>query len=232
MVTNKILLIAGSVLLADYLLAQVNKPRIVYVENRKNINASTVPPFGIYINKEQIDNELLLKHELVHWEQYKRTGAIIFFIRYIVEAMVYGYDSMPLEIEARKKCGESQYCIENYTECVRTGQAKTVSNPNFRKIGSVNDLWYIGNSNIHGEGILAGKNIDARTFIDVAIGKNWVITKFGSKINHSYSPNAELLQKNDIYVVISTKEIPLGQEITVNYSKNPIFIKGPEKHYK
>ena len=81
MVTKKILLIAGSVLLADYLLAQVNKPRIVYVENRKNINASTVPPFGIYINKEQIDNELLLKHELVHWEQYKRTGAIIFFIK-------------------------------------------------------------------------------------------------------------------------------------------------------
>jgi hypothetical protein len=133
MVTKKVLLIAGGVILVDYLFAQINKPKIVYVDNRKNINASTIPPFGIYINKEQIHNNLLLKHELVHWEQYKRTGAIIFFIRYIAEQMFYGYDAMPLEIEARKKCEESQYCVENYTECVRNGQSKTVFNKNFRK---------------------------------------------------------------------------------------------------
>ncbi|NDC96440.1 hypothetical protein EB077_14135, partial [bacterium] len=65
MVNKKILLIAGGVILADYLFAQINRPKIVYVDNRKNINASTIPPFGIYINKEQVDNELLLKHELV-----------------------------------------------------------------------------------------------------------------------------------------------------------------------
>lgn len=42
----------------------------------------------------------------------------------------FGYDKMPMEIEARKN--ESDYCKNNYTECVRNGTAKTVYNPNFR----------------------------------------------------------------------------------------------------
>ena len=42
----------------------------------------------------------------------------------------YGYDKMPMEKEARKN--ETEYCKENYTGCVRTGQAQTVFNPNFR----------------------------------------------------------------------------------------------------
>lgn len=133
MVNKKVLLVVGSVLIVDYLLAQVNKPKIYIVDNKKSYNAQVVPPFGIYINKSQSDNNLLLQHEMVHWKQYRRTGAILFYLRYLVENVIYGYDNMPMEIEARKECGESEYCIKNYTECVRNGKAKTVFNENFRK---------------------------------------------------------------------------------------------------
>ncbi|NDD83697.1 SET domain-containing protein-lysine N-methyltransferase [bacterium] len=236
MVNKKILLIAGGVILADYLFAQINRPKIVYVDNRKNINASTIPPFGIYINKEQVDNELLLKHELVHWEQYKRTGAILFYIRYLAEKMIYGYDKMPLEIEARKKCNESDFCIDNYTECVRSGKALTVSNPNFRKENQSyiegNKNWTISNSNIHGKGVFLNCDVPDKSIIDIAVGKFFIVTEFGSKINHSNSPNCELKELNDIFIVVSCKSIRKGEEITLNYDKNPNFLQYSEAHYK
>ena len=109
MVNKKVLLVFGSVLIVDYLLAQVNKPKIYIVDNKKNYNAQVVPPFGIYINKSQSDNNLLLQHEMVHWKQYRRTGAILFYLRYLVENVIYGYDNMPMEIEARKEVGESEW---------------------------------------------------------------------------------------------------------------------------
>lgn len=133
MVNKKVLLIIGGVLLVDYLLAQVNNPKIYIVDDKKNYNAKVVPPFGIYINKSKSENSLLLQHEMVHWKQYKRTGALLFYLRYFTEYAIYGYDNMPMEIEARKEVGESIYCIKNYTECVRSAKSKTVSNPNFRK---------------------------------------------------------------------------------------------------
>jgi hypothetical protein len=77
MVTKKVLLIAGGIILVDYLIAQVNKPKIYIVDDKRNYNAQAVPPFGIYINKSQSDNVILIKHELAHWKQYKRTGAIL-----------------------------------------------------------------------------------------------------------------------------------------------------------
>lgn len=42
----------------------------------------------------------------------------------------FGYDKMPLEIQARTN--ESEYCKKNYTECVRKGIAKTINDPYFR----------------------------------------------------------------------------------------------------
>lgn len=133
MVNKKVLLIAGGIVLVDYLIAQVNNPKIYIVDDKQNYNAQAVPPFVIYINKSQSNNLLLIQHEMVHWKQYKRTGAIIFYLRYLAEYVIYGYDNMPMEIEARKEVGESEYCIKNYTECVRNGKAKTVFNENFRK---------------------------------------------------------------------------------------------------
>ncbi len=96
-----------------------------------NYNARTVPPFGIYINELQKGNIELINHEKIHWDQYKKKGLIPFYFQYTKQACEYGYDKMPMEMEAR--ANESDYCKENYSECVRIGLAKTVYNPNFRK---------------------------------------------------------------------------------------------------
>lgn len=80
-----------------------------------------IPPFGIFIKKEFEGNEKILNHELKHWEQWKRLGTWNFYKQYFAEYFKHGYDKMPLEIEAR--FDESEYCKENYTECVKQGLA-------------------------------------------------------------------------------------------------------------
>jgi hypothetical protein len=63
----------------------------------------TLPPFGIYILKERMNDELLKRHELVHWEQYQRMGVIRFCVTYLWYNIRYGYWNNPMEIEARQK---------------------------------------------------------------------------------------------------------------------------------
>jgi len=118
----------------DYFLARSSKePKINFVEKLPgNYNAQTIPPFGIDIKISERENQRLIAHELEHWNQYKQTGAIIYGLKYCLQRVFYGYDNMPFEIEARKSAGENPDCIGNYTECVRTGKALTVYNPNFR----------------------------------------------------------------------------------------------------
>ena len=96
----------------------------------KDYNARTIPPFGIYVKESEKDNQALIEHEKVHWKQYQKKGLINFYSQYANELKQYGYDKMPMEKDARKN--ETEYCKENYTECVRKGTAKTVYNPNFR----------------------------------------------------------------------------------------------------
>lgn len=119
----------------DFLIANQRNPvKINFVKSLPgNYNAQTIPPFGINILETEIQNQNLKNHELFHWKQYQDTGAILYAIRYGIERVLYGYDKMPMEIEARKSVNENQYCIDNYTECVRNGLSITVQNPDFRK---------------------------------------------------------------------------------------------------
>lgn len=95
-----------------------------------NFNAITAPPFGIFIRADQVTNAVLLRHELVHWDQYQRLGLLDYYVTYLGQYIGVGYDSMALEQEARQE--ESPYCQSNYTSCVRDGLSLTVHNPNFR----------------------------------------------------------------------------------------------------
>ena len=61
----------------------------------------TLPPFGIFILKERINDTVLRNHELVHWEQYKKLGTIGFYAKYLYYNFKYGYWNNPMEIEAR-----------------------------------------------------------------------------------------------------------------------------------
>ena len=107
-------------------------PKIYYVKSLpKGYNAQTIPPFGIFIKEEYKNNMELLEHELVHWKQYQRMNLLPFYFQYFKELREYGYDNAPMEIEARFI--ENDFCKKNYTQCVRDGIAKTISNKNFKK---------------------------------------------------------------------------------------------------
>ena len=61
----------------------------------------TLPPFGIYILSERINDQRLNKHEMQHWKQYQQMGLIKFYLTYIWYNIRYGYTNNPMEIDAR-----------------------------------------------------------------------------------------------------------------------------------
>jgi len=107
-------------------------PPRLYIKERLpgNYNALTIPPVGIFIKKSEKDNQALIDHERIHWNQFQRKGTAGYYLQYALEYIRHGYDKMPMEIDARQK--ERPYCRVNYSECVRTGQSVTVHNPDFR----------------------------------------------------------------------------------------------------
>ena len=71
--------------------------------------ASTIPPFGIFIEaKYRSENTNLpcsiIKHEMVHWQQYKRMGLFSFHYSYIKCYLNTGRINNWMEDEARKPC--------------------------------------------------------------------------------------------------------------------------------
>jgi len=78
-------------------------PKIYYVNwVLPPFRAMTVPPFGIFVRKQFRGNEQILKHDLIHWKQYKRMGLFMYFFRYFVQLIIIVYDTMPMEMEARQ----------------------------------------------------------------------------------------------------------------------------------
>ena len=61
----------------------------------------TLPPFGIFILAEHLASTRLIRHEQAHWAQYRRMGALGFYITYAWLWLRHGYRNHPLEIEAR-----------------------------------------------------------------------------------------------------------------------------------
>lgn len=129
MTTTNTILTASAIGLLLYA-ASRQKPSVIPMGALPfGFNAMTVPPVGVFVRKDQLHNQALLDHELVHWQQYRERGLFGFYTDYFNEMSAYGYDHMPMEREAR--ANETPYCQCNYTECVRSGIAKTVSNPKF-----------------------------------------------------------------------------------------------------
>jgi len=76
--------------------------------------AMTIPPFGIFIKKQYKNNQKTLNHEMVHWRQYQKLGLLMFYFQYFKQFVKYGYDKMPMEIEARYE--EDEYTKRHYSE--------------------------------------------------------------------------------------------------------------------
>jgi hypothetical protein len=64
--------------------------------------AMTIPPFGIFVKHEFKNDNQILAHDLVHWQQYERMGIVMYYFRYLIQLLLIGYDTMPMEMEARK----------------------------------------------------------------------------------------------------------------------------------
>jgi hypothetical protein len=61
----------------------------------------TLPPCGIYILASRLTDVRLRRHEIAHWAQYERMGALRFYAVYLWHLVRVGYDRHPMEIEAR-----------------------------------------------------------------------------------------------------------------------------------
>lgn len=79
------------------------QPKIYYVRwVLPPFRAMTIPPFGIIVRKDlKVDNQILA-HDLIHWKQYERMGFFMYYFRYFMQMILIGYDTMPMEMEARR----------------------------------------------------------------------------------------------------------------------------------
>ena len=68
---------------------------------RQGFRAITLPPFGIYALPGSEADAKLARHEQAHWQQYRRMGAVRFYVTYLVLLLRHGYLNHPMEIEAR-----------------------------------------------------------------------------------------------------------------------------------
>lgn len=70
-----------------------------WLVKRWQFHAITLPPFGIFLASTANNNDTI-RHELVHWEQWKRLGTFGFYYAYLLGWLKYGYRNNPMEIEA------------------------------------------------------------------------------------------------------------------------------------
>ena len=91
-------------------------------------------------------------------------------------------------------------------------------------------------SHIDGVGVFSDFDIPKNINIGRAVAKNNVswpyVTQFGSKINHSFTPNTHLVEYHDEYYLVSSQFIPAGTEITANYNATPWFIEKAKAWYR
>jgi hypothetical protein len=80
---------------------KIARHMIRWILRSRGFSGVTLPPFGIYIIEERMQDEGLIRHEQAHWEQYKRVGAVRFYLTYVWQVLRYGYWNAPWEVEAR-----------------------------------------------------------------------------------------------------------------------------------
>ena len=96
-----------------------------------------------------------------------------------------------------------------------------------------NNKYIIAKSKIHGNGIIANKNILKDTKIETAIINKYITPYFGRKINHcELNNNTYLKKEGNSYYIYAKRNIMKGEELTVDYNNTPAFIKKPKNNFK
>ena len=82
------------------------------------------------------------------------------------------------------------------------------------------DSLYIGESNIHGQGLIAKSDIPVGTDLGVSHyrkGNDVIRTPLGGFINHSDTPNLKKVQDRKLFFVYTIVDIPMGSELCLKY---------------
>jgi hypothetical protein len=102
----------GLIFTVLFILNQFKFPMITYLpfDLPGNLKASTIPPFGIFIERQYMGEPqnskwcTVLQHELEHWEQYKRMGLFSFYYNYLQVYVKSGRIDHWMERESDKNC--------------------------------------------------------------------------------------------------------------------------------
>jgi hypothetical protein len=73
----------------------------LWLLDQLEVDGLTMPWRTIYMRAEYMDDPGLRAHELAHIRQIDRMGPVRFSVVYLYQLWRYGYQNMPLEIEAR-----------------------------------------------------------------------------------------------------------------------------------
>lgn len=98
----------------------MKQPEIRYLKWKFRHRGITLPPLGIFVRSDHRNNRKVLNHENVHWQQYQQMGLWMFYYTYIMQWLKYGYDRMPMEIEARYE--EDEYAKKHYSKVYLSGK--------------------------------------------------------------------------------------------------------------
>jgi hypothetical protein len=78
----------------------MRKPILIYVK-KLPFNYSGLSIYPLIIIQQDKKSIKLLRHEYIHYQQAKRDGFLIFWIRYILLNILIGYSLNPYELEAK-----------------------------------------------------------------------------------------------------------------------------------
>lgn len=88
--------------------------------------------------------------------------------------------------------------------------------------------WYIGDSEIAGQGIFASQDYKPGDVLGVAMtsggedefgAKIWNLTEMARYCNHQQNANSKLVRENDNYKLIASKPIGADEEIVADYTQ-------------
>lgn len=91
---------------------------------------------------------------------------------------------------------------------------------------SAKEAWYIGPSDIEGQGVFAGSDFDAGDFIGVAMtdggedewsSKIWNLTVLGRRCNHQNNNNVVIKKNGDKFDMVASKPISQDDELVADY---------------
>ena len=92
---------------------------------------------------------------------------------------------------------------------------------------------YHNMSKIHGIGVFSNQSIIANDLIGVSHAHYqgyWYMTTHGY-YNHSENPNCIIQKEGNINLIIAKKDIPPGEELTVDYREQP-YLEQPRESWK